>query len=461
MKLNLLLSSFIGVVVCSSNLAVCLCSEHVREVDHEKTSRHQEWNKEMPCDLTVIGPVIMADGIGRQSIDLIDSLQPFLRISFIPTIPLQECEVSPLRQEIQKVLYRSGVQHKGRVVIYEEPLLQPPLGRPWSGDFWSRFGLLQHDPEQIRIAYSMYESSRIPREWVDILNSSFDAVAVPDPFLLQVYQESGVEIPVFVVPLGRDLHDFLSAPLKTERHFPMVFANFGACAARKNSLRLVQGFGEAFGDSPAIMLKLYWRQKWGEQYKNAIVTEIALRGLHNVYIEEGPVAFPEYFRRYMGIDCLVNISTGEGFSNQPREAMALGIPVILTNNTGQKTLCETGLVCSVPSEIEIPSQYPYPGVFGVQYDCTVEDVARAFKEMYEHYGLYLQKAKEMRLFAQRYDLSAVAGGFLNLIKPKKIILGKKNKILKNGLMTTSKRLAKKYRMLLDTKKMCQMPVRNL
>ena len=60
----------------------------------------------------------------------------------------------------------------------------------------------------------MLESTRIPDEWVNILNKKFDLVIVPDEFYESVYYSSGVKIPIFVLAHGIHLEDFLAQPPK-------------------------------------------------------------------------------------------------------------------------------------------------------------------------------------------------------------------------------------------------------
>ena len=66
--------------------------------------------------------------------------------------------------------------------------------------------------------------------------------------------------------------------------------------------------------------------------------------LTNVELTEGMLSREENIDFFRDIDCYVLVSKAEGFSITPREALAAGIPCILSNNTAHKTICETGLV---------------------------------------------------------------------------------------------------------------------
>jgi len=145
-------------------------------------------------------------------------------------------------------------------------------------------------------------------------------------------------------------------------------------------------------------------------------------------------------------DCYVSLSTGEGFAIGPRESLALGIPVIITNNTAHKTICQEGFVKSVPSNIIIPGTY-YDfenDQKGYGFDCSIDDAARALKEIYDNYDFYLNKAQKGREWVKQYLKENMTKKYLNLIKPTKILLGNKNIITDDYLMTNSISLYQKY-----------------
>ena len=310
-------------------------------------------------------------------------------ISFLYTRPPNADELHQLSRSARKVVETSGVQNPGKVLLFFDAVHAIPKDEVPTDMFWPRLGIQEEDDNQIRIAYSMFESSRIAKNWVHDLNDHFDAVVVPDEFLVEVYKNSGVKTPIFVLPLGVDLTAFLQAPLKKSKKHPFVFASFGTCDCRKNQLLLVRSFYKAFGNNPNVLLKLCWRHA-SPDYRNAVLAEIAAKNMKNVRIEEGPIDKNTYLHRFSSIDCLVNITLGEGFSIQPREAMALGIPVIVSNNTAQTTICSSGLVEAVPATIEQAAHFPFPGSFGVQYACSVGDVVLSLRRMYKHYEDYLE-----------------------------------------------------------------------
>ncbi|MBP9842014.1 MAG: glycosyltransferase [Simkaniaceae bacterium] len=387
--------------------------------------------------LTVIGPVDMSDGIGRQSLDLMEALSGEVSIGLIPTTQIR---LHGFQSKVHHLL-KFRPKRLGKVIFFEDSFGVK------GGTAYKKLQTLKN-PEQIRIAYSMFESDRIPTEWVPILNYYFDAVVVPDPFFVDVYKNSGVTIPIFEIPLGLNLEDFFQKPLKIKRNTPMVFANLSAALPRKNQLKLIQAFHAAFGNSPDVRLKINSRYA-DLATKNGIKQAIQDLGLTNVDFTEMVLERPLYVKVFEDIDCYVSLSTGEGFSIQPRESMALGIPAIVTDNTAQSTICKSELVRRVAAEQEIPAYYNwFDEVIGKSYDCSIEDATEALRDVYENYDTYLSKGEERREWVKQYRFSRLKSKYLNLIKPRSVVLGEENQITEEGIVTTSRELYDKYRTLL-------------
>lgn len=384
-------------------------------------------------ELTVCGFIDMTDGLGRQSIELIEAFHQDFNTSFVPTRPTRFADVS---QSLQRVVSRKK-SRLGKVIIFEDLLW-------WPNEEKYRKMVNKVSKDSIRIAYSMFESTKIPNEWVMILNKHFDAVAVPDTFLIDVYKNSGVKIPIFIVPLALNLKPMLEQPLKKDQHSPMVFGNLAACNDRKNQLLLVRAFAKAFGNNPNVRLRINCRG--GEQeVSNAITREIVQQGLTNVEFTQFALNRAEYLKLFQEIDCYVSISKSEGFSIQPREAMALGIPVISTDNSAQKTICDSGIVRTVHSPFQELSICPWGNSYGYVFNCTVDSVVDALKDVHNNYDQYLQKASLARKWAGQYQYENLKSLYRSLIKPHKVVLGTENKITEEGLVTSSKELFEKYK----------------
>jgi glycosyltransferase involved in cell wall biosynthesis len=180
--------------------------------------------------------------------------------------------------------------------------------------------------------------------------------------------------------------------------------------------------------------------------REAILSEIQKQGCSNISYTEFQLKKDAYVKFLKSVDCLLSLTKGEGFSIQPREAMALGIPVIVSDNTAQSTICKTGLVKVVSSAIAEPA-YPFhdPHSCGYQFNCDVDEAARAIEDVYNNYQHYLNKGPLMRQWASGYDYSKLTPLYESIVSPKRVILGKTNEFLADGTMITdSDQLYDKY-----------------
>lgn len=382
-------------------------------------------------DLTIATNVLLSDGIGRQGIGLIQTLYNDLNIN---TMKFEPCSYQ-------------GIQDSKTLAVLTKPLHQ--FGKV---TFWTYILGLNEKiidvhkkiTSDIKIAYSMFESDAIPKLWVKILNNYYDMVIVPDQWLVPVYRNSGVNIPIFVLPLGIMIkQEWLNKEHKKNDTF--VFGMTGGFWERKNHIKTMQAFLETFGkDNDKVKLKVHGR--FGPFKPQVLQTYEKLGSPSNIEVVSETLDTASYDKFMESIDCYVFISKGEGFSITPREVLAMGKPCILSNNTAHRTICESGLVIPVASNLKIPAYYE---VFGQQignfFDCSVKDVSDAMKKVYENYESYHAGVKDDGpRWVKQYLWSELKSKYLNVIKPTRIILSNKNEIHLTHLETSSKLLFAKY-----------------
>ena len=146
------------------------------------------------------------------------------------------------------------------------------------------------------------------------------------------------------------------------------------------------------------------------------------------------------------LDCYVLLSKGEGFSISPREALALGIPCILTNNTAQKTICSSGFVEAVKSDILEPAYYYCFSKMpvGYHFGSHLSDVMNSMKNVYYNYSHHKERALKGKVWVEQYLRKNVVKKYSMLISPKKIVFSDSNVITEDCLFTSSKSLYNKY-----------------
>lgn len=391
--------------------------------------------------LSVVGFCRMADGLGRQCPDLIEALCDEFSIGFYPQTK------SILEDVPDKIIniIKNPNPKLGKVVFYNDSLWRPKK----HGKSYGALNIFstKKDKDQLRICYSMLESTRIPQQWVDILNQYFDIACVPDPFLEQVYKDSGVTIPVFTLPLGLKLKPFLDQPIKKAYHDVFRFGCMGFLSDRKNQKKLILAFDKAFKKDPKVELVIHARRSEGSYQKEV---EDVLKKLHNpqIIFQKQCLSSQSYLQFFKTLDMLVNVSKGEGFSIQPREALALGIPVLLSNNTAQKSIINNVHAQSLESKIQQPCFYKNLHLIsGDNFDFEIDDLAYALKQAYENRASFLEKGEENKAYAALFDYTQLNHLYKNIINPKQCIIGPKNQILDDGIMTDSQELKEKYERL--------------
>ena len=347
------------------------------------------------ADITVIGPVVMADGLGRNTIDFIHMLKTRYTVNCVPTLT----KVSELPKDIKRCLNKR-LSRYGRVVLYTKPVWDAKLKD------YKRFERLKKSNSLV-VAYSMFESSALPQEGVNILNDYFDVVVVPDEYFIDVYRNSGVIKPIKVLPLAMNFGALENKPFKKVKNDPFVFTILSSAVYRKNMFTAVKAFEKAFGNNPHVKLRINSRYSMGGA-NHEVLRYLQAHPLDNIVYTTKSLLTDEYNSLLADSDCLLSVAMGEGFSIQPREAMMLGIPCIVTNNTAQSTICKTGLVRSVECSIEEPAfHYFSDQSYGKYYKCTIDDLASAFLDVYHNYDRYLEKSQQAKAWASFYTIEAL------------------------------------------------------
>lgn len=398
-------------------------------------------NKPKAPFLSVVGFCKMADGLGRQCPDLIEALYQDFSVGFYP---LKSSSLADVPDQILPIINHPN-PHLGTVVFYNDSIWMPKKkGKDYG--VLNLFKTKKHD-KQLRICYSMLESTKIPKQWVSLLNEYFDLAAVPDPFLEKVYKDSGVTIPIFTVPLGLNLKQFLDQPIKTAYNKIFRFGCMGLLNDRKNQKKLIEAFDIAFKDTNDVELVVHSRYADKSYLKEFNSLLLSLNN-PRIFFQNNTLDNKAYLEFFKSVDMLVNVSKGEGFSIQPREALCLGIPVLISDNTAQSSIIKHAYVQPCITSIAKPCYYTaFHEHVGENFDCELDDLVAALKEAYDNRDLFLQKAEQNRTYASCFDYKKIKAIYKNLIKPQVCLLGDSNQILDNGIQTDSLELKIKYEKL--------------
>jgi len=180
-----------------------------------------------------------------------------------------------------------------------------------------------YSPFRRNIAITPFETTVIPRSWIGKINQ-FDALFVPCVQNIEAFRASGVKIPIELIHWGVEPTVF--APVvRPERDF-FVFGTMGALTERKGTDVLLAAFQEAF---PRSVKDVRLICKTSNEFWQFPVNDDRVRIMQGKYSHKE--LMDEFFKE---IDCFVFPTRGEGFGLTPLEAMATGVPSIVTGWSG-------------------------------------------------------------------------------------------------------------------------------
>jgi glycosyltransferase involved in cell wall biosynthesis/tetratricopeptide (TPR) repeat protein len=181
-----------------------------------------------------------------------------------------------------------------------------------------------------------WEFGALPQEWVKA-SAQVDEFWVPSNYVRQVYVDSGIAPgKVFVVPNGVDaeIYRMGAKPLALATQKKFRFLSVGGTIHRKGPDVLLEAYLKNFTaqDDVCLVIKDFGGQSWygGQTFENQIkAAQLRPDAPEILYLTEelSADAMPGL---YAACDCLVHPYRGEGFGLPVLEAMACGLPVIVT-----------------------------------------------------------------------------------------------------------------------------------
>ncbi len=220
---------------------------------------------------------------------------------------------------------------EGEVDFHLRHRWPPDFGRPVQGKL---------------ILIQPWEFGRIPQAWLKPLHENVDQVWAYTNYVRQCYLDSGVAPEkVQIVPLGVAPERFRPGleplPLATRKSFKFLFV--GGTLYRKGIDLLLKAYCQVFSarDEVCLVIKdmgvntFYRNQHAGEQIRR-LQQDPANPEI--LYLTED-IPGTDLPRLYAACDCLVHPYRGEGFGLPVAEAMACGLPVILTRGGACDDFC--------------------------------------------------------------------------------------------------------------------------
>lgn len=292
--------------------------------------------------------------------------------------------------------------------IYEQPSydmivnamrkIEPERYLPWvtlctAPFFWFNGG-------KYKVGWTMIEVDKICERWVRACNS-MDEIWVPTQMQLDAFRESGVERPIHVVPCGIDTTRFMPTFLPSIYHgdHKFRFTSVGWWQQRKRWDLLTLAFDEEFGGQKEV----------GMIYKTMTNTDegAAIDQIHGwvghrlddqLAVVEGALPWWEFLMILRSSHCFVLATGGEGWGCPPAQALACGLPVIVTDAQGTGEVMRDDNGEPYPGVYFLPAHKEKTDVHHEYYEggnwWVLEDgvLRKAMREVYENYAHWKEQA---------------------------------------------------------------------
>lgn len=220
---------------------------------------------------------------------------------------------------------------------------------------------LARDPVNRSIGFTMLECDRIPYSWVLKCNS-MDEVWVPSSFNRVTFAQSGVdERKLMVMPLGVDEARFFPSaqPLDLPGRRGFNFVSVFEWVPRKGYDLLLRAYFEEFSweDDVTLILRVHNNTFYDP---SGIMISREIKGFEErfsrgkkpapIILLPGVLEPQDMPRLYSAGDCFVLPSRGEGWDMPAIEAMACGLPAIITNWSGHLEYVRPGMAYLIDIE---------------------------------------------------------------------------------------------------------------
>jgi glycosyltransferase involved in cell wall biosynthesis len=238
-----------------------------------------------------------------------------------------------------------------------------------------------HEPGKINIGYSTWETTRIPEHWIIQINRLFDIQIVPSYYNKNIYQNSGVSIPIEVIPHCFNASDFDVPPMdfstmafKDSFKFLSVFQ----WIPRKNPKGLLKAyFSKFYGVKDVVLIiksygvnhSLEEQQRLREQIQT-VKQEMQLDAkCPPVFLITKVLSRSELCSLFTACDCFVLPTRSEGFGMPFAEASAAGLTVVAPDYGGHREFLKGEFAYLSDYQITPVSKMTFPYYSGLTEWC--------------------------------------------------------------------------------------------
>lgn len=202
------------------------------------------------------------------------------------------------------------------------------------------------------ILNTVWETSRTPRNWMPYMNQ-FDGILVPSRHNKEALRNSGVRVPIFIVPHGVNTRLYRPDNPKIglgEHRGKFVFVSVFSFQHRKNPEMLLRAYWQEFSQNDRVLLLIktsgFGSDEGGDWIKNKILRykeQLALpHKTAPLMLITKRISDSSLRKIYASGNAFVLPTRGEGVGLPFLESIASGVPVITTAWGGQMDFLTKG-----------------------------------------------------------------------------------------------------------------------
>lgn len=186
------------------------------------------------------------------------------------------------------------------------------------------------------IGFATFETFQPIPAWIKILNRN-DAIITPSRFNYRIFAHESINKPIFYIPhcYDTELYNSRTDPLNHYDRFSFLF--LGTWKVRKGYQELIEAWLKEFRleDNVQLIIKTDKVAEAKRYVEKAIGnSEVSEKEMAPILFEENifdELTLPRFIKSF---DCYISSTLGEGFGLPGLQAMALGVPVVITNFSG-------------------------------------------------------------------------------------------------------------------------------
>ena len=311
-------------------------------------------------------------------------------------------------------------------------------------EYYPEWIALERRPNRRIFGYTVWELERLPDHWPPILNQ-LDGVIVPCSWNVDIFRNSGVTVPIHVVPhlsqfdhinSSTDVDDVIIRErlgLLKKDPTPFIFYSIGFWSHRKAPYLVLEAYLKAFDVNDPVLMVIkttskdftrrtrQWRNGFRLRHPSPRVFVQKLIARHPgrakiVVIADDTLSDEQILALHKIGDCFVSLARTEGWGLGAFEATLLGNPVIMTGYGGQLDFLDPEFSYLVDHKMVAVNEPTWSENYKPTdgwAEPSIEHAAHQMREVFKKRAFARKRAETYaQLIAKKFSKNAILSGLL-------------------------------------------------